>query len=166
MDSSDSIALVAIFITLSIAIVGWSKLRTTHLHSIEALRLATSAEQRAQRLEHLQLERRDTAWTQVAWQETDRKGLSFRNSGTDTALYVELVVDPVEADWSRQSEHFESINAGERIDIDLTQQHIDHMIDRQNARLTLPRPQLVEVRIAWRSTLGMPDSQTFIKVQL
>jgi hypothetical protein len=48
------------------------------------------------------------------------------------------------------------IEPAERIGIDLTQQHIEHMMDRDRPRLTMPRPQLIRVGIAWRSELGVP----------
>ena len=168
MGAAEGIALLGVVVALGIAVVGWSKAKAADLHAAEAIGLARSADERADRLERLKVERRDVQWVQETWHDDHRRGLTFRNAGTDVAHDVELVVDPVDGqgEWPRRSTQQKRVEPAERLGIDMTQEHISHMTDHQNRRLTMPRPQLVRVRIVWRSELRAPGIQEFDRIQL
>lgn len=168
MGPAEGIALLGVVVALGTAVVGWFKAKAADAHAAQAINLALAADERADRLERLTIERRDVKWVQEPWRGDHRKGLTFSNVGTDVAHEVELVVDPIDgqAEWARRSTHQLRVEPAERLGIDLTNEHIRQMTDHENSRLTLPRPQLVRVRIVWRSELHAPGIQEFDRIQL
>jgi hypothetical protein len=172
---------VAILVSLGVAVVGWARARRANEGASEAnriaadaLNLARSAEERADRLERLALESRDVQWTEREME--GRFGVSFQHTGSDTAHEVRMLVEPVAGGWDRREEIFRDVEPTGRIGMDLTD------IARQTAEGWEPdgsggllrKPNAlpggwvptVRVRITWRSAEGAPEVAKFPAVQV
>jgi len=186
MSPSDGLTLVGFVITLGVAIVGWAWARRADRRTTEALLLARSAEERADRLEQASLERRDVAWMQGWTPNTpDSPGGSvwFRNAGTDPAVAVELVVDyePPQSDqpviWTSDSQAVPESGARR------VTSYSDEVGPNQSIHLSLPdfvadvlsrrpagnddRPILrLAARLTWRSRTGTPGTESWEALEL
>jgi hypothetical protein len=168
-------AWAGIVVTLGIAIVGWSHARgantrakTAEEHAAEALELARSAEDRADRLERMATERRDVVW--VHREVEDGETLSFQNIGSDTAYDVELLVDPAYDDNNnpRQRIAMTSIEPAGRIGMKLTTlaREARDRFESAGPGILLTPGFSVRARITWRSDAGAPGIQDWDEISL
>jgi hypothetical protein len=155
-----------VLVTLGIAIVGWSRANRASHHADEALKLARSAEERADRLERLGRERGDVDWMQR--DADDRETLSFRNAGSDIAYDVELVVDPADENHPRKQERWSSVGPGDRIGIKLSTlaREAQERFENAGPGILLTPGFTVSGRITWRSELGAPGVKEFDEIWL
>lgn len=167
MSTSDGLTIVGFAITLGVAIVGWTWLRRSDRRTAEALRLAQSAEDRAQRLEDQAIESRDVQWEPL--QERNASGPAFRNVGADTAHDVQLIVEHRHAEWPRRTEPHGQVPGGGRIAMNLTTE-IEEARSAARERMRNAPPGVliaaaggldIRARITWRSPSGVPGSQDF-----
>lgn len=157
--------LVGVVVTLGIALVGWAKAHGADQHAAEAIRLAQSAENRADRLERVQIERRDVKWVHRVVKKGDV--LSFENAGSDAACNVELVVDSTDGEFPRKHQEFGDIPAAGRIGMHLTSEvraKEQQQVADAAANIWGPVNTAVRVRITWRSPLGVPGIQEFERI--
>ena len=165
VNASDGLTIVGFVITLGAAIVGWTWLRRADRRTAEALRLAQSAEDRAQRLEDQTVESRDVRWTapieENAW-------LSLRNAGTDAAHNVTVVVDSPHTHLPRRIAEFNSVAPNEVAAVNLETEVGEtrrqaHERDPYSGAITWPTL-ILDVTVRWTSPNRVPGHQRLTPV--
>lgn len=164
MTPDAGVALVALAVTVGVAVVTWHRANRADRHADQALELAHAAEARADRLERLQLERRDVRWVK---RDAPRTTVSFLNAGSDPAYDVQLIVDSVAGLFPRRTQPHGNVAPAEVITMNL-QAEAQAELDADNAtRATgsiVPRPATVRASITWQSALGVPASVEFDRI--
>lgn len=166
--------LLGVFASIGIAIVGWVRANRADRHAgraevraEEAHELAKAAEERADRLERMQIERRDVSWSQR--DRTDRDVLSFANVGADTAHDVELIVDSIYDEFPRRVQQHGAVGPGDKIGMnfhtELEEKRQQFNATRATSSIRLPTLG-VRVRIVWRSELDVPGIQEYDRITL
>ena len=155
-----------IFVTLGIAIVGWSqairserRAKAADTRALEALELARAAEARADRLERIAVEKRDVHWRRWTVPDYSPYTLSFQNAGTDPALNVTLVVDSTDQRFVRQTQTFDRIDPSDRIGINLTAaaREAAHQVRTLRDAMGLEPRITVNARVTWNYESGVGD---------
>jgi hypothetical protein len=150
-----------IAITFGIALVGWAysiragrRAKTAIWHSAEALELARSAEDRAERLEGAVREHRDVEWSHVV--DQDANVVRFRNTGTTAAHDVEIALD--RKDLDRASVTADIVQPLQQLEIPGVPMY-DAIIAASAEGETVTSPRLVpgKARITWHSAEGIPS---------
>jgi hypothetical protein len=157
--------------TLGIAIIGWHRgnaavrrANQSDARAEEALELARSAEERADRLEQMQIEPNHVEWKvrplDIPPDKRDRC-VAVANRGTDTAHDVRLVADIQYQ--GREETHRDTVEPNESIMIDLST-----MVTAERERLVAYIAQnpgrgmepavYVRIQITWRTELGVKHS--------
>jgi hypothetical protein len=171
MNPSDGLTLVGFVITLGAAIVGWAWLRRAdrrtaaanelaaqaNAHAERAIALAQSAEDRADRLEHLEAEKRDVRWD-WAWNKATAI-ITVTNIGTTPAHDVEVTVDTIEPTTiPRQARAAASVEPTEDLSLEL--EYVRSLPPKrlQGRALVIYRAHL-RVQVVWRSPAGLHDQQ-------
>jgi hypothetical protein len=181
MNAEAGVALIALVVALGVAIVGWvhanradERIADANRIAADALDLAHSAEARADRLERIAVESRDVQWTQ---QDRYREGgVTFQNSGSDTAYDVKLIVDPVHGGWARREQPHGEVPpaglAGMNLRDIAREAAAGHQPDGMGGTFELPgalpggpNPE-IRVRITWRSGEGIPDVAEFTGIHI
>jgi len=149
-----------IAITLGIALVGWAysiragrRAKTAIWHSVEALDLARSAEDRADRLEAATREHRHVEWSHVFDQEAGV--IRFRNSGTTVAHDVEITVD--RKDHDRASVTSDIVQPLQQLEVPGVPMYDAIIASIEGETVTSQRHVPGKVRITWRSAAGIPS---------
>ncbi len=150
-----------IAITLLIAIVGWAyairagrRAKTAIWHSVEAVDLARSAEDRAERLEDASREYRDVAWGHVIDQDADV--IRFRNTGTTAAHDVEIAVDR-QHDLERTAVTADIVQPLQQVEVPGVPMYDDIIDSIDGEPVTTRRIVPGTARITWRSAAGVPS---------
>ncbi|MEP7738302.1 hypothetical protein ABKW28_11665 [Nocardioides sp. 31GB23] len=164
MTPEAGIALVALAVTVGVAVVTWHRANRADRHADQALEFAHAAEARADRLERLQLERRDVRWVQ---RDAPRTTISFLNAGSDPAYDVQLIVDSVTGLFPRRTQSHGNVAPAEVITMNLqaeAQAELDALNASRVAGSVLPRPVTVQASVTWQSALGVPASYEFDRI--
>lgn len=174
MNAEAGIALAALVASVGSTIVNWARANRAdrhasraETHAEEAHELARAAEERADRLERIQIERRDVSWLQH--DRTDRDILSFVNVGADTAHDVELLVESIYDEFPRRVQRHGAVTPGDKIGTnfrtELEAKRDQFNATRATGSVTLPNLGVC-VRIVWRSELHVPGIQEFERITL
>lgn len=135
--------------------------RTAEEHAAAALALARSTEERADRLERIQVERRDVTWRLVDYGVPDGT-ICFENTGTDTAYDVVLAVDPDGAD--RRTTQASKLGPREKIAVDmpdLAQQARRRFEELLEQGAVTTASVSASARLTWSSESGVQAAQGF-----
>lgn len=153
-------------VSIAVAAVSLAHSSKANRHSDEALALAKSAEERADRLERISTERRDVAW-EFLDADDDPNSLSLRNTGTDIAYDVQLILDPT--DGERHSIGAEQVLPREILTLDITDLTAEaerQWEDYSNSGYIGTPGFVATARMSWRSETGVPDVRTWEDLRL